>query len=79
MLKSPPPKSRHTCKTKNDLRLIYPTKLIHYLCIEFNLVIGMEGINRQKSVLVEKEKTGKWLTEQLEKDSSTASKWCTNV
>lgn len=39
----------------------------------------MEGINRQKSVLVEKEKTGKWLTEQLEKDSSTASKWCTNV
>lgn len=61
-------------QNKNDLRLIYPTKLIHYLCIEFNLVIGMEGINRLKSVLAEKAKTEKWLTEQLEKDSSTASK-----
>lgn len=36
-------------------------------------------INRMKIVLVEKKKTGKWLTEQLGKDPSTVSKWCTNV
>ena len=39
----------------------------------------MEDINRIKLVLVEKKKTGKWLAEQLEKDPSTVSKWCTNV
>lgn len=36
-------------------------------------------INRLKIVLVEKKKTGKWLAEQLGKDPSTVSKWCTNV
>lgn len=39
----------------------------------------MEDINRLKIVLVEKKKTGKWLSEQLGKDPSTVSKWCTNV
>ena len=39
----------------------------------------MEDINRLKLVLVEKKKTGKWLAEQLGKDASTVSKWCTNV
>jgi transcriptional regulator with XRE-family HTH domain len=39
----------------------------------------MEDINRLKIVLVEKKKTGKWLAEQLGKDPSTVSKWCTNV
>ena len=39
----------------------------------------MEDINRLKLVLVEKNKTGKWLAEQLGKDPSTISKWCTNV
>lgn len=39
----------------------------------------MEDINRLKVVLVEKKKTGKWLAEQLGKDPSTISKWCTNV
>lgn len=38
----------------------------------------MKRINRLKIVLVEKEKTGKWLAEQLGKDCSTVSKWCTN-
>lgn len=57
----------------------YRTKEIHYLCIEFNLMIDMEDINRLKLVLVEKKKTGKWLAEKLEKDPSTVSKWCTNV
>ncbi len=39
----------------------------------------MEDINRLKIVLVEKKRTGKWLAEQLDKDPSTVSKWCTNV
>jgi transcriptional regulator with XRE-family HTH domain len=39
----------------------------------------MEDINRLKIVLVENKKTGKWLAEQLGKDPSTISKWCTNV
>lgn len=39
----------------------------------------MEDINRIKVVLVEKKKTGKWLSEQLGKDPSTVSKWCSNA
>lgn len=42
-------------------------------------MIDMEDINRLKLVLVEKKKTSKWLAEQLKKDPSTVSKWCTNV
>lgn len=42
-------------------------------------MINMEDINRLKLVLVEKKKTGKWLAEQLGKNPSTVSKWCTNV
>ena len=38
----------------------------------------MEKINRIKVVLVERDKTNKWLAEQLGKDYSTVSKWCTN-
>ena len=38
----------------------------------------MKRINRLKIVLVEKEKTSKWLAEQLGTDCSTVSKWCTN-
>lgn len=36
-------------------------------------------INRIKAVLSDKEKTNKWLAEQLGKDQATVSKWCTNV
>lgn len=39
----------------------------------------MEDVNRLKIVLVEKKKTGKWLAEQLGKNPSTVSKWCSNV
>lgn len=39
----------------------------------------MKDINRIKIVLVEKKKTGKWLAEQLGKNPSTVSKWCSNV
>lgn len=38
----------------------------------------MKDLNRIKVVLVEQKKTGKWLAEQLGKDPSTVSKWCSN-
>ena len=38
----------------------------------------MKEVNRLKIILAEKNKTGKWLAEQLGKDASTVSKWCSN-
>ena len=38
----------------------------------------MKDLNRLKVVLVEQKETGKWLAEQLGKDPSTVSKWCSN-
>ncbi|SHL69681.1 DNA-binding transcriptional regulator, XRE-family HTH domain [Xylanibacter ruminicola] len=37
-----------------------------------------KNINRIKVVLVEKQRTNKWLSEQLNIAPSTVSKWCTN-
>lgn len=37
-----------------------------------------ESINRIKIVLADKDKTNKWLAEQLGEDPATVSKWCTN-
>ena len=39
----------------------------------------MANLNRLKLVLVEKDKTGKWLSEQLGKPTCTVSKWCKNT
>lgn len=36
-------------------------------------------LNRIKVVLVENQKTSKWLAEQLDVSVVTVSKWCTNV
>ena len=38
----------------------------------------MKDLNRLKVVLVEQKRTGKWLAEQLGKDPSTVSNWCSN-
>ena len=38
-----------------------------------------KDINRIKVVLVEKKRSNKWLAEQLQRDPSTISKWCTNT
>ena len=40
--------------------------------------VDMKSINRLKVVLVEKQKTGKWLAEELGKDPATISRWCSN-
>lgn len=36
-------------------------------------------INRIKVVLAETRRKNKWLAEQLDKDESTISQWCTNA
>ena len=36
-------------------------------------------LNRVKVVLVEKQRTSKWLAEQLGVTPATVSKWCTNT
>lgn len=38
----------------------------------------MAKLNRIKLVLVEKNKTGKWLADELGKTPCTVSKWCQN-
>lgn len=39
----------------------------------------MANINRIKVVLVEQNKTGKWLADKLGKSPCTVSKWCQNT
>ena len=44
-----------------------------------NILLDMANLNRIKVVLVEKQKTGKWLAEQLGKSNCTVSKWYSNI
>lgn len=44
-----------------------------------NIDTQIERINRLKVVLVEQNRTGKWLAEQLGKNEATVSRWCSNV
>lgn len=55
----------------------FDNKLIslHQIYINLN---NMANLNRLKVVLVEQNKTGKWLAEQLGKSPCTVSKWCQN-
>lgn len=40
--------------------------------------VSKKQINRLKVVLAETGKTNKWLAEQLNKNETTVSRWCTN-
>ena len=40
--------------------------------------MGNKIINRLKVVLVERNRSNKWLAEQLNKNETTVSRWCTN-
>jgi len=40
--------------------------------------MSKKAINRLKAVLAEQSKTNKWLAEQLNKNETTISRWCTN-
>ena len=35
-------------------------------------------LNRIKTILIEKNKTNKWLADKLAKNTATVSRWCTN-
>lgn len=48
--------------------------------IEYTLYnMDSKHLNRIKVVLAEKDKSNKWLAEQLGKDQATISKWVTNT
>ena len=38
----------------------------------------MHKYNRIKIVLVERDRSSKWLSQKIGKDKSTVSRWCTN-
>ena len=42
------------------------------------LIIMSKTLNRIKVVLVEKNRSSKWLAEKLNKNETTVSRWCTN-
>lgn len=44
-----------------------------------NIDTEIDRINRLKVVLVEQNRTGKWLAEQLGKNEATVSRWCSNT
>lgn len=56
------------------------------LCVPANYIINklysfMEennNLNRLKVALVERQKTSKWLAEQMEKSETTVSRWASN-
>ncbi len=43
-----------------------------------NIATPTDRVNRLKVVLVEQNRTGKWLAEQLGKNEATISRWCSN-
>lgn len=51
---------------------------MNYLMSTNNVDTEIERINRLKVVLVEQNRTGKWLAEQLGKNEATVSRWCSN-
>ncbi len=52
---------------------------MYYHMATSNTDTQIERINRLKVVLVEQNRTGKWLAEQLGKNEATVSRWCSNV
>lgn len=41
-------------------------------------MISKKQINRIRVVLAEKDRTNKWLSEKVDKNRTTVSRWCTN-
>lgn len=52
---------------------------MYYRMTTSNIDAQIERINRLKVVLVEQNRTGKWLAEQLGKNEATVSRWCSNA
>ena len=58
--------------------LAFWQKIIKF-AFKTNKTYQMKDLNRIKVVLAEKKRTNKWLAEQLGKNTTTVSKWCTNT
>ena len=52
---------------------------IKFVCAQLKNVMAKKQLNRIKAVLADKNKTGIWLLQQLRKDRTTVSKWCSNA
>lgn len=66
---------------KNKVRFSLFLQTNYYLC-EQNITLRImesKRLNRIKVVLVDKQKSNKWLAEQVGKDPATISKWVTNT
>jgi putative transcriptional regulator len=61
---------------KQDMLLIIRIKWINLH--KTLIIMSNKAINRLKVVLVEKNRSNKWLAEQLNKNETTVSRWCTN-
>lgn len=51
----------------------------YYIFAEIISLMEDKDFNRIKVVLVEHKRTARWLSEALDKDPATVSKWCTNT
>ena len=66
----------------NKLQILFRFSLYREISSIFakrnDYCMASKNLNRLKVVLAEKQRTNKWLAEQLGKDQTTISKWCTN-
>ena len=71
-----------SCTGSCLIRLFFVTLHIasrNYHMSTYRTEIEPERINRLKVVLVEQNRKGKWLAEQLGKNEATVSRWCSNT
>lgn len=60
--------------------VIYISTFLTTFTHKFKILnMDKKKLNRLKLVLVEKDKTGVWLAEQLGVTAVTVSKWCSNI
>lgn len=67
-------------RTDKKTIILDTSEIIHKFASYTNLLkMEVVKLNRIKAVLAETDKQGKWLAQQLGKDPTTVSKWCTNT
>lgn len=67
-----------TLLCKNSKTIEFAQKFIIFVFHAKTHKAMKEEINCLKVILADKNKTSKWLAEQLGRDQATVSKWCTN-
>ena len=71
----------YLCRRKTVARQLKQASLrlpCTFFAYRNTLNMANRDLNRLKVVLAEKKRTNRWLAEQLGKDQTTISKWCTN-